>query len=499
VLIVSDGRQNAGAEPLEQVRRLASNGVRVFTVALGSSQPIRDAAVESLDAPDRVLSGDEIVFATSLRFDGIAATQSVTVELRRDGRIVQQRIVPATQLRLKVSFTDKPDHEGTYQYDVVIQLVPGEATTQNNRQSATVVVTRDKLKVLLIDDQPRWEYQFLRNYLARDHRIELTALLLSPARVENVASPGSPMMPGSRDGWSKFDVVILGDVPPEPLTRGRQSDLAAELRDGKVKGLMLIAGPRNMPGRFAGGPLAELSPVELAQTPWNPEQLASQMRNGFTIVSNGDSPLTRFSVDQDANDAIWAGMPPLFWHAAQSVARPGATVLWSINDSREPGTLASASPRRRALLATMRYGSGRVLYLASPETWRLRYVPRPDGEVDDLHQKFWGQAIRWASAGPAPDQDLKPKNLEERNLNSDPRRLAAMARAGKGIAFAGPAFGQLAAALPHADHIGVATFRIGLFDDPRNWRTRFAHWSVLILFIALITAEWVLRKRGGLA
>jgi len=38
------------------------------------------------------------------------------------------------------------------------------------------------------------------------------------------------------------------------------------------------------------------------------------------------------------------------------------------------------------------------MYLASPQTWRLRYVQTPgsDSHIEDVHRRFWGQVIRWA-------------------------------------------------------------------------------------------------------
>ncbi len=49
------------------------------------------------------------------------------------------------------------------------------------------------------------------------------------------------------------------------------------------------------------------------------------------------------------------------------------------------------------LLCTGTYGSGRVMYLASDSTWRLRQV---NGQ--NLHERFWGQVVRWAVGNDLP-------------------------------------------------------------------------------------------------
>ena len=52
----------------------------------------------------------------------------------------------------------------------------------------------------------------------------------------------------------------------------------------------------------------------------------------------------------------------------------------------------------------MNVGLGRVMYLASPQTWRLRYVQTPgsDSHIEDLHRRFWGQVVRWAVGNDLP-------------------------------------------------------------------------------------------------
>lgn len=47
------------------------------------------------------------------------------------------------------------------------------------------------------------------------------------------------------------------------------------------------------------------------------------------------------------------------------------------------------------LIATQRFGQGRVVYLASDETWRWRY-----GVSDLYHQRFWNQLAGWIMRPP---------------------------------------------------------------------------------------------------
>ncbi|HSU68355.1 MAG TPA: hypothetical protein VLJ39_15860 [Tepidisphaeraceae bacterium] len=638
VLVVSDGRQNVGTEPDGPAQFLASRGTRVFTLAIGSHQTARDASVDHIDAPDWVYAEDQVVVSPVITLDGLK-DRSVTVELRRDGSAVDKRTikVKTDQEKPRLRFTDKPPKEGLYDYSVVIQPIPDEAVADNNSQSVRVAVKKDRLNVLLIDDEPGWEYQFLRNYLIRDHRVKLQVVLVRPAHIEEVQSPdavkASPsreegqidaqVLPATRAEWSGFDIVILGDVPPEKLPVEQQKNLANALKDGGVKALLLIAGQRNMPMRYAGTPLAEVMPVELSGSKWTPQELQDQLRHGYVPAQAPDglnSILGQFSEDVGTNAELWASMPLWFWHSEQTAARPGASVIWTIedaltakakNDSAAARSAQSSADeyertRQHALLATMNVGLGRVMYLAAGQTWRLRYVQVAgnDSHIEDLHRRFWGQVVRWAAGNdlpaggkfvkfgankhsyiggepvvitarvlkedftpmdgqsfkifanrksggqvgeatmieapaegagiyrgtmtlPAGDYSLSvhggdPERLlatdnsvdagqktlqidvqpdatvEDRDVNADPEKMATIAKAGSGIALDGPYFDVLASHLPVIDHTETQISQAGLFSSPNDVRTQYAHWAFFAIFILLISAEWILRKRGGL-
>jgi hypothetical protein len=635
VLVISDGRQNVGSEPQAPAQSLAARGTRVFTLMLGSRQLARDAAVDHVDAPDWVYSEDQVVISPVIKLDGLKG-QTVTVELHRGNQVLdtKQIKVKTDQDKQRLRLTDRPPEEGLYDYTVVVPPMPDEVVLDNNQQTVRVAVKKDRLNVLLIDDDPGWEYQFIRNYLARDHRVKLQVVLSNPAHIEQVQVPqgvvASPtqdegkidaqILPSSKEKWAAFDIVIMGDIPPEKFPADQQLSLTAALKEGSIKALLLLAGPRNMPMRYAASPLAEVMPVELSGSKWTPEQLKDEMRHGFVPVLAPDgmnSILGQFNDDFATNGALWANMPLWYWHSEQTSARPGATVLWSIQDAlaydKRPAKDSALSAlddyqatRDQTLLATMNVGLGRVMYLASPQTWRLRYVQTPgsDSHIEDVHRRFWGQVIRWAmgsdlSAGgkfvkfgankhsyiggepvvitarvlnedfspmegdtfkmiasgkdgsavgetsmvPAPSEgagiyrgnmtlpagsyvlavrggkseallsgdssvdpaqktlsiEVQPNaTVEDRDVNADPQTMAAIARAGSGIAMDGAYFQVLANHLPVIDRTETQVIQAGLFSDPNDARTQIAHWVFFGVFIILLSAEWILRKRGGL-
>lgn len=410
VVLISDGRHNDGGDLVEPARLLASRGVRVFTLALGSRQVAADAAVEQLDAPDWVYHEDTVRASALLRLDGLAG-KPVTVDFYRgDKKIESKTVTPADDRATQVvHFTDKPAEPGVFEYDVRVAELADEAVKDNNRLGSRVAVKKDKLAVLVVEDMPRWEYRHLVAYLSRDKRVKLQTVLLQPARVENVSRPqplrASPtnegveaqLLPQRVRDWAAFDLVILGDVPKEALNEQDQRNLAAAVRD-RGTALLLIAGPFNMPQRLAGTPLEELVPVELSGE-WPPEALAAHLKNGFKPAAAPEgkgSILSQFTLDEAANEATWGALPAWYWHSALTTAKRSANVVWTIGENAvqpppsQPRAEASASERERALLCTMSAGMGRVIYLASDSTWRMRQV---NGR--DAHERFWGQVVRF--------------------------------------------------------------------------------------------------------
>ena len=378
MILFGDGRQTRreAGDLADAAHRLAARGVRVYTVSFGSQQVAPDAAVENVDAPDWVFKGDTIKLAALLRLDGLAGRQ-VNVELHRtqrvDGKAVDTLIdtkqvqAPsnAPQARMvAVNFSERKDQlpdAGLYDYQVKINPVPNEAVAENNSQTVRVSVKDHKLAALMIEDQPRWEYRYVANYLSRDTRVKLQTVLLQAAKIDKVVGPdpvkASPenekteaqVLPETQEEWNKFDVIVIGDVPPE-LIPAAQQKLIANAVTNRGATLILLAGPLNMPGGWGtnkeANPLTALLPVE--QNPdWTPQIMQSHLRYGFhpAVAPEGNNHLlTQLGLDDAANAKDWGllGSDPdlaWYWHSDFTQARGGAR-------SSGPSPTSTRKPKR---------------------------------------------------------------------------------------------------------------------------------------------------------
>jgi hypothetical protein len=428
VLLLTDGRHNAAAQVEPAARRLGVLGVPVCAIALGAREPPIDAAVLALDAPQTVYAKDTVRITAKLKLDGLAG-RTAHVRLLEDDTLLDEREVriPAQTFRTQVELSHDPETAGVRSYRVAVDGFNGEALRANNACPLAVSVTDDRIQVLLADGRPRWEMRYLKNLFAgRDRTVKLQYVVFDPDRVAGLKPPprgpaaaGLPAdevqaggLPADLGEWLKFDLVILGDVPPEHLTGEHLQALRAFVMD-RGGTLIVIAGRRHMPGAYGGTALAELLPVRLGP---DPAAAAADRRRGFRIAltpQGREDVIMRQAVQPERNLEIWAAMPRLYWRLPVAGAKEGADVLAYALTASAPDDVRPDKPagptdeqtlrrrrrfmRRHPLIAVHRAGMGKVVFLATDRTWRLRYRK---GDVH--HHKFWGQVLRWATADKLP-------------------------------------------------------------------------------------------------
>ncbi len=243
-----------------------------------------------------------------------------------------------------------------------------EASLANNQADASVTVNDDPLKVLIVDHSARWESRFLVDLFERDKRVQVVR------RYQSIRQPRGEkeLLPATQQELDSYDIIVLGDLAPGQIAAEDQQRLErfVSRRGGFVA---TIAGPRGMPASYALGGIANLLPVRLHTGVGSPTATVKLTTIGM------DHPVTAVLDDSALNQQLWPALPPLQWLARGVTAKPGAEVLLETQDEQ-------ATP----VVATMRYGAGRVLWIGTTDTWRWR-----DRLGDRVHRAFWLQAVRW--------------------------------------------------------------------------------------------------------
>ncbi len=599
VIVLSDGRQNAGAALVDAARAASAAGVEVHTIVLGDTRPERNVALELVETPSSALEGDEIAITVRVVARGLERGQRSEVRLEEfdpedpSGRAL--RVAATAELELSESGERTtlvaragPADRRTKERRFRIEVPParGETALDDNVLTVGVHVSPQKVRVLYVDGYPRWEYRRLAlDMLKRaDENIQFQAFLLSAnPDFRHESSPDLPALSrvpvDRRELLDNYDVVILGDVNPFAVapdpSQGEEFMKALVEFVERGGGLCAIAGEYDLPRAYVGTPIETLLPVlfDEAELRSGPSSTTRRYRPRLEDPAHPHE-IVRLHPDLALNRELWeeeSGLWGMHWFSPVSRAKPGAQVLL-----RHPSESNGHGPYPLAVAGY--YPAGRTLFLAFDETWTFRYHWGPR-----YHERFWRNAIRWLALGRlrsgdrryrlevarssydlgvrAPiearvlDEDYRPSEAQTQEVrwsapDGQPQTLVLSAAEGRPGVFRGAldpdrtgvwrvwiekeserissaefevVIPSLESADPTPDPTALAELSAltsGLALDPARagelWRAKLAggeerrdpisarlddiwdHWVALLAVLAVLSAEWILRKRHQL-
>lgn len=385
VLVVSDGDWNAGTPPVSVASRYRTLGTPIFALPVGSSTRLPDLELLSIDTPTFgiVKKGVRIPFTidSSLPRDVV----STIVINTSDGEKLTKEVRIRAMSRTSDAVVWTPKSEGDFTISVQIPEHSEETITSNNASSSPISIRQEKLKVLVIDSLPRWEYRYLRNALSRDPGVDVSCLLFHPDldRLGGGNKDYIKEFPATLDELSKYDVVFLGDVGTDKgqLTQ-EQCQMIRGLVEFQASGLVFMPGSQGNQHSLAQTPLEPLMPVVL--DPSNTDGIGTRNAMRMELTEAGRrSLLTKLADTAEDNVDVWMNLPGFQWHSAVARAKAGVEVL-AVHET------ATGEQGRMPLLATKTFGSGKVLFMGTDGVWRWR-----KGVEDKYHYRFWSQVVRW--------------------------------------------------------------------------------------------------------
>lgn len=384
VVMFSDGSDNYGDSPTLAATQLRMKGIPVFSVAVGSENPLPDIAILSLDAPPSAPIDKPTRIPYSIKSTMARETTMVVSLSSSDGDELTANVrIPANGI-FNDAFTLKPKKLGDYKLTLKVPRQDGEFVTTNNKLDRDIEIKKQPLKVLVVESYPRWEYRYLRNALSRDPGVDVSCLLYHP----NLPKVGGGAdyieeFPETRTELAEYDVVFIGDVGvgEKQLTEEDCKNLKW-LVESQASGLIFMPGFRGRHFSLVDTKLADLYPVvlDLSQR----KGWGSQVPSQFQMTELGqESLLTKLADSPEANASVWRSLPGFQWYAPTLRAKVGTqTLAVHATDSNSNG--------RIPLIVTKTYGTGKILFMGTDGAWRWR-----EGVEDKYHYRFWGQVARW--------------------------------------------------------------------------------------------------------
>ncbi|MBX3434030.1 MAG: hypothetical protein KF847_11970 [Pirellulales bacterium] len=404
VLVVTDGVQNGGLDPLAAADRAAAANVPLFTAGVGSTEPRRNARLQELVAPARAYPDDEVTIRALVSAEGLRGRRfnvELTARARQgDASAAAMRVgvepVEVTEdlQEAQVEFSFTPAEAGALELEARIEAPPEDAYAADDRATAEMVVVETSSRVLLIAGSATRDYRFLRNQLFRDRHATVDVLLQSaPAGISQESNRILTDFPAEREQLFEYDCIAAFD-PDWTQLDAAQIDLLEEWVADEAGGLIVVAGPVHTAAWVQGAEQAKirsLYPVEFqrrltlmddgaygSRTPWPLD---------FTRAGE-EAAFLRLADTPDASRRSWDEFPGVYGCYAVKGPKPAATVYARYSDPD-----ASITAELPAYFVEHFYGSGRVFYMGSGEMWRLRSVDPKYFEV------LYTQLVRHVSQG----------------------------------------------------------------------------------------------------
>jgi uncharacterized membrane protein len=390
VVLFTDGRENASSRSLDELaRECARTGVPLHIYGIGSTVSgqlqLRDVPVQ-----DTLFVEDNAAVPVRYRSKGFPGGK-VEFSVTLNGKEVVNKTVEAKDgddLRELLSFVPaKTDAQpGKQELKTTIKVTNGDQVLTDEVTKSVRIVDR-KLRVLMVDSQPRWDFKFIQRALLRDRRVEAKFLLTDgDPRAMKTTEVFLPVFPVTRPELYEYDLLILGDLAATFFSKEQQEMIRDFVAEGR--GLIHIAGKGYGPATWIGTPLADVLPVEfdavkfVIDTGKRPEGFRPELTpSGIRalLLSLDDDPVESYR--------IWKELPEMYWHYPVRKVKPASEVY--LVHPKE--TMPDNKPM--PLLASHYYGKGYVLFSAVDETWRWRF-----NEAEKWFGRFWSQAIYLAGA-----------------------------------------------------------------------------------------------------
>jgi len=534
LILTSDGLYNQGSDPQYEARNLKTS---IYTVALGDTVPRRDLLIGNVNYNKTAYLGNDFmmeVLAEAYQSQG----ESLRLTVAEDGRTVFTQNIPVNTevFRKVVPVKLTADKKGVHQFTVKLAPVANELSTENNAETVYIEVLDARQKILLAYASPHPDISVIKQLIEHNKNYELKAVQLDKLSTVKLGDYGLIILyqitPSDNAVLKNF---VSDSKVPLWYICGAQSDMI-DFNQAQST-IRIIAGRTDVQETFAepapGFSLFTLTDSTLNKLNHFPPLLAPfgnygsasgasmLLKQRIGSVST-NFPLMAFNEADGRRTATLTGEGLWRWNLSEFQDHGNHSAMEELFSQSIQYLTANANRQRfRAYPGKNVFDEGEnVLLNAELYNDALQLINTPDVNINlkNSNGKNYsylfsrtGQSYQ-LNAGTLPVGNysytattqlgkqpfsvkgqfaIKPLNLESRQSTANHRLLYGLAKQSGGQMLQPSQLNQLAALIKKNDNIKTVVYDDQRYSDLIDNKWLFA------LILALLSTEWLLRKREG--
>lgn len=391
ILLLSDGLDPAAPERVAPPPSVAPVYALELERPFTPRKRARSVTIVNVDYPQRATVGRETEIRASLAATGMQG-QTITVELWRDGRKQSETVAAFNEDSQKrdVSFVVSHERPGLVQYELRVPACEAEAPASGRRPGAEdpkkpqvrpflIEVIEPGNRILYLQNALGFDFKFLKKALVSDRNLQLSAYVRwADNRIvslsEGGTQAGAKSLDLSQPLLTNCSVILLGDLPPASLPSSNWRAIQDFVDRGG--GLVLLGGPN-----------------ALASTEINPTLLGKLLP--VRIGADAEYREGNFPVEITPGGLRHPVFGPLFAKVSEFPPLLTANLTDGAVATAEVLMQTRAGGRAYPLVASMRFGQGRVVVVLTDTIWRWRLAAKGWTAERSPYETFWAQLMDW--------------------------------------------------------------------------------------------------------
>jgi len=534
LVLATDGLYNQGSDPQYEARNFKTT---IYTIALGDTTPKRDLLIANVNYNKTAFLGND--FEIEVLIEAYQSKgENMRLSVTEDGRQVSAQNIPVNSdaFQKLIPIKLNADKKGIRKFNINIAPVKNELSVQNNTETIYVEVLDAKQKILLVYNSIHPDISVIKQAIEsnRNYEVKTTQLSdLSAIKINDYSLVILHQLSAANSGV--LQNIITKSKMPLWYMLGSQSNLTDF--NNQQKAIKIITGREEMQEVFAQ-PVPEFAAFTLSDStkqkistfppllapfgsytssPSNQILLKQKIGNVLTTW-----PLLSFSDEAGRRIGILTGEGLWRWQLAEYKANGNHHALEELLGQGVQYLTANANRQQfRVYPAKNVFDEGEnVILNAELYNDALELVNTPDVKIDvkSLNGKNYsflftrtGQSYQ-LDAGTLPVDEytytastkvgnrqfnangqftVKALNLETRQSAANHRLLNNIAKQSGGQMLLPSQIGQLADLIKKNDNIKTVVYQDRHYSDMIDVK-----W-IFVLILALLSAEWFVRKREG--